>query len=180
MEYKQSTMIELVSLIPKVYTKKILCIARISKQKRFNTFLEIASILHDYAFIWIGNQMPIKNTPQNVFCLGNIPNAGTCNKYVDLFILPTNYEGLPIVIIEAMKFGKPVVASNVGGISEIVINGENGFTVDNNAASFADKIKYILEDSAVYKRFSAKSLQIYSEKLTIEKMLYKYLKIYQS
>lgn len=36
-----------------------------------------------------------------------------------------------MTIIEAMSFGKPVVASNVGGISEIVVNGENGYTVEN-------------------------------------------------
>ena len=46
--------------------------------------------------------------------MGNIPDAGKYNSIADLFILPSNYEGLPMVILEAMSAGKPVVASNVG------------------------------------------------------------------
>jgi glycosyltransferase involved in cell wall biosynthesis len=161
-----------------IYSKKILCIARISKQKRFDLFLDIAKLLPEYAFIWIGNQHKVKKMNPNVFCLGNIPCAGNYCTNADLFILPSNYEGLPITIIEALKAGKPVVASDVGGISEIVVNGENGFTVANEAQAFAEKIQYILENENVYKQFCEKSLEIYNEKLTVEKMVQGYLKIY--
>jgi len=122
------------------YTKKVLCIARMSKPKRFDIFLEMATLLPQYAFIWIGNQEKMMNLPNNVFCLGNIANAGIYNTQVDLFVLPSDYEGLPIVIIEAMSCGKPIVSSNVGGISEIVYNGENGYVVNNNSIDFAKKI----------------------------------------
>lgn len=160
--------------------KKILCVARISKQKRFETFLESAKMLPNYDFIWIGNQKEMNNLPDNVFCLGNIPNAGMYNDKIDLFILPTNYEGLPMVIIEAMSFGKPIVASNVGGISEIVVNDENGYTVENNSIDFAKKIEYILENEDVYRRFSQNSLERFNRDLTVDKMVDGYLKIYQS
>ena len=59
-----------------------------------------------------------------------------------------------MTIIEAMAFGKPVVASNVGGISEIVVNGENGYTVENVPDTFAEKIEYILESNDIYSQFS--------------------------
>jgi len=165
--------------IPEEYKKKVLCVARISKQKRFETFLEVALLLPEYAFIWIGNNKKIKDVPENVFCLGNIPNAGSYNKYIDLFILPSNYEGLPIVIIEAMSFGKPIVASKVGGISEIVVDGENGYTVENTSIAFAEKIKYILENDDLYKKLSENSLRKFNEQLTIDRMVKKYLEIYQ-
>ena len=86
--------------------------------------------------------------------MGNIPNAGMYNSIADLFLLPSNYEGLPMVILEAMSFGKPVVASDVGGISEIVTNDWNGYALRNEASLFAEKIKYILENEEVYARFS--------------------------
>jgi glycosyltransferase involved in cell wall biosynthesis len=166
--------------IPKKYEKKILCVARISPQKKFDIFLDVARLLSRYAFIWIGNQHEMRGMPENVFCMGNVPNAGNYNQFVDLFMLPSNYEGLPVVIIEAMRFGKPIVASKVGGISEIVIDDVNGYTVENDAKVFAEKIKYILDNECVYIKFSENSKCIFNEKLTVDKMVNSYLNIYNS
>ena len=142
--------------------------------------MEVASLLPEYAFIWIGNQHPVESHPEKTFFMGNIPNAGVYNSIADLFILPSNYEGLPMVILEAMSLGKPVVASDVGGISEIVRNGENGYTVENRATLFAERIKFILENEEVYQRFSERALSIFNEELTVDKMVDSYLKIYNS
>ncbi len=161
------------------FEKKVLCIARLSPPKNVDIFLEVASKLSDYAFIWIGNQYEFsRKHPSNVFFMGSLPNAGAYNEYADLFILPSNYEGLPMTIIEAMSLGKPVVASNVGGISEIVINDENGYTVDNSVEAFCSKICYILKNEDIYVRFSKNAQRNYQEKLTVDKMVNGYLKIY--
>lgn len=161
------------------FKKKILCIARLSPPKNIDIFLKIASILPEYAFIWIGNQCEYAGKySKNVFFMGSLPNAGAYNEFADLFILPSNYEGLPMTIIEAMAFGKPVVASKVGGISEIVLNDVNGYTVENTTEAFCEKICYILENETVYTNFSNNALKYYKEKLTVENMLDGYLKIY--
>jgi len=161
------------------YNKIILCIARISPQKRFKSYIEIAKLLPQYAFVWIGAEKKYTNLPENVICLESLPNAKKYIKLADVFVLPTNYEGIPITIIDALSFGKPVIASNVGGISEIVINNQNGYVVDNEEAVFAEKIKYILENDNVLQKFSKKSLEIFNENLSIQKMVYKYTQIYQ-
>ena len=143
--------------------------------------MEISRCLPDYAFIWIGNQHKVVgDLPENVFFMGNLPNAGAYNQFVDLFILPSNYEGLPMVIIEAMSFGKPIVASNVGGISEIVNDGYNGYALENNASLFVDKIKFILENKSVYESFSINSKNKYTQELTADIMTERYLKLYKS
>lgn len=163
------------------YLYKVLCIARLSPPKDCDLFLKVAAKLPHYAFIWIGNQQEfIKRHPSNVFFMGSIPNAGAYNEYIDLFILPSNYEGLPMTIIEAMSFGKPVVASAVGGISEIVVNDVNGYTVENIVEAFAEKIEYILENQDVYNRFSKNALKRYQEDLMVDKMVEGYLKIYNA
>jgi glycosyltransferase involved in cell wall biosynthesis len=165
--------------VPPEYGKKILCIARFSPQKRFDLFLETARLLPEYAFVWIGNQRDPGVTPENVFCLGNIANAGDYNRGAHLFMLPSNYEGLPIVILEAMRFGRPVVASRVGGVAEIVIDGVNGYTVENDAALFAEKIRCILENEDVYEKFSGNARRMFEERLTLKNMVDGYLEIYR-
>lgn len=85
-----------------------------------------------------------------------------------------------MTIIEAMSFGKPVVASNVGGISEIVVNGENGYTVENVPDIFAEKIEYILENDDIYNHFSRNALERFKKDLTVDKMTVEYLKIYKA
>jgi glycosyltransferase involved in cell wall biosynthesis len=162
------------------YAKTVLCVARVAKPKRFDIFLETASLLPQYAFMWIGNNDPIKDVSENVFCLGNIPEARKYNQLADLFMLPSDYEGLPMVIIEAMSYGKPIVASHVGGISEVVINGENGYTVANTATVFAEKIAYILENEYLYQKLSENAFRRFREHLTVEKMLQGYMEIYRS
>lgn len=55
-------------------------------------------------------------------------------QHVDLFMLTSEYEGMPFVIIEALSFGIPVMATDAGGIAE-VINSENGFLLEKNFQS---------------------------------------------
>lgn len=161
--------------------KKVLCIARLSAPKNHKLFIDVASKMPQYDFIWIGNQtIPDFNYPSNAYFLGSIPSAGSYIRYADLLMLPSNYEGLPMVIIEAMSLGKPIVASNVGGVSEIVRNGENGYALDNDSELFVQKIEYILQDQQLYDVFSKQSLKIYREELTIGKMMSEYLKVYNS
>lgn len=166
--------------ISKKYKKKVLCIARLAAPKRADLFMEVAQLLPEYAFIWIGNQEDVLEHPDNVFFLGNIPNAGIYNSIADLFMLASDYEGLPMVILEAMSLKKPIVASNVGGIKEIVRDNQNGFVVNNVSEDFKNKIKYILENDDIRHKFSEKSFQIFNNELTADKMVNSYLNIYKS
>jgi len=48
----------------------------------------------------------------------------------DIFILPSLYEGMPFVVLEAMAAGKPVISTNITGIPDIINNGHTGFLID--------------------------------------------------
>ena len=162
--------------------KVVLAIARVFPQKKTDLFVDVARLLPQYNFVWIGNQREVTEfgeLPNNCYFLGNIPNAGAFCSKADLLMLPSNYEGLPMVILEAMSFGKPVVASDVGGISEIVINEVNGYTLANDAQLFAEKIQHIFEDTTLYSKFCQNSLDIFQRELTVEKMVQGYLDIYR-
>ena len=165
------------------YDTVILTIARINKQKNPQLFIDVARLMPEYGFIWIGNLQEVTEfgeLPSNCHFLGNLINAGAYCSKAKIFMLPSNYEGLPMVIIEAMSMGKPIVSSNVGGVSEIVRNYINGYALENNAELFAERIRYILNDKERYERFCAASLNIYKSELTVDKMVNGYLKLYQS
>jgi len=161
------------------YPKIVVCISRISKQKKFDLFLDIAQKLPQYAFVWIGNKQTIPDLPPNVYCLGEMNSAYHCLRYADLFILPSNYEGLPISLLEALSFGIPVVASAVGGITE-VLNGKNGFAVENDISLFKEKIEYIFSDENIQKKMSDYARQSYLANFTIEKMVDGYKTIFNA
>ena len=161
------------------YPRIIMCISRISKQKKFDLFLDIAKRMPQYAFVWIGNKTEMKDLPSNVFCLGESHLACSYLKYADLFILPSNYEGLPMSLLEALAFGVPVVASAVGGITE-VLDGKNGFAVDNDINLFTEKIEYILSDENIKKSMSTHARQSYLANFTIEKMVDGYKSIFNA
>ena len=85
-----------------------------------------------------------------------------------------------MVIIEAMSHGLPVVASNVGGVSEIVHDGKSGYVVENRSEEFASKIESLLQDDKLYEAQSNEARRIYHDSLTVERMVQKYLSIYSN
>lgn len=77
---------------------------------------------------------------------------------LDVFVLTSLWEGLPIVVLEAMAAGVPVVATNTGGIVEIIKNDENGYLVGaGNLYSMQTRVEVLLKDSVLREKFAKKS-----------------------
>ena len=98
----------------------------------------------------------------------------------DLFFLPSYTEGMPMSILEAMGYGLPIVATNVGGIPQLVENGKNGYMVE--PGKIDDFAKVILEltgnDELIY-RMGKESIEKAYEKYSLEKHLEKVCKLYE-
>ena len=67
---------------------------------------------------------------ETVHFAGHVDNVGDYLAAMDVFFYPSRHEGLGSVLLDAMAFGLPVVATRVGGIPEIVTDGENGMLCD--------------------------------------------------
>ncbi|HBC57724.1 MAG TPA: glycosyltransferase family 4 protein [Gammaproteobacteria bacterium] len=98
---------------------------------------------------------------QRVHFYGFIPNEELAIQYqqADVFVLPAirdqkgDTEGLGVVMIEALTFKTPVVASDVGGISDVIIDGKTGLLVpEKDPEQLAKAINRILSDNALAKR----------------------------
>jgi glycosyltransferase involved in cell wall biosynthesis len=91
----------------------------------------------------LSKKLKISNS---VFFFGKLVNPIPSYNRMDIFILPSILEGFGIVLLEAMAVGIPVVATNVHGIKEVVINGESGILVPpKNADAIADAVFKIIE-----------------------------------
>lgn len=88
----------------------------------------------------------------------------------DVFVLSTHYEGLPISIIEAMSHAMPIIASDVGGNSELVKNYQNGIlTSDVNSLQRA--IEYFVNNQNMIDKMGKKSLELYNSNFNLNKFL---------
>lgn len=75
----------------------------------------------------------------------------------DAFLLTSDNEAAPVSIMEAMASGLPVIASNVGSVHEMVIEGETGFLVPTESAAFADRLSQLFSDVELATRISRKA-----------------------
>ena len=90
----------------------------------------------------------------------------------DLFCFPTFYsaETFPVVAIEAMMFGLPVVATNWRGLPDIVVNGETGFLVPpKDAKSIAERLERLILDPDLRRTMGAAGRRRYEQNFTVEK-----------
>ncbi len=96
-----------------------------------------------------------------------------------LVILPTYNDNSPYTILEAMACGIPVVASNVGGIPEIITNGYDGILVNpGSPEALADAIIDLLQDKTLYNQISKREKETITKKFSWETNMPKYLKAY--
>ena len=83
----------------------------------------------------------------------NSPQLIALAQSCDLFALPTRGDCFPFAGIEAQSVGLPVVISNVGGIPEMIVDGETGYTVDrNDAVGFFERLDLLVADAALRER----------------------------
>ncbi len=99
---------------------------------------------------------------------------------VQILTLISNWEGLPCTIIEAMRAGLPVIASDVVGVKEIVIENETGYLIsDNDPDILRQKLSYLIDNSQIRTRMGKLARQRYESQLTFKHMYDKTLAIYQ-
>lgn len=119
------------------------------------------------------------NLEKMIHFLGNRTDVDVILNQNDIFCLISNYEGLPISIIEAMRAEMPIIASDVCGVNELVQDGTNGFLIPRgNISELVDKLKYILNHKELIKSMGEASRKIYEEEYTADKMNQKIFSVY--
>jgi len=97
----------------------------------------------------------------------------------DVFVLPSRYEGFPLSIVEAMLAGLPVVAADVGSVSEAVIDGETGLLVaPDDPGALADAIRSLLSDPEQRRRMGENGRELARARFTAQAMADRFEELY--
>lgn len=174
---------------------KIIFIGRLSKQKDPELLIKAAGGLPkdlikqiEIAIIGSGpkagllNNLAGQNKNLLVNIIDNVPRDKAIGmlKNSDIFVLTTNWEGFPYSILEAMSAGLPVIATDVGGISEAV-DSSCGFLVKRgDAAGLRQALAQLITDRNLRKTMGENAQRIAGSKFSLEKMLTETEKLYKS
>lgn len=104
------------------------------------------------------------------FC-GFVADAAAVLTQIDIFVLPSLYEGLGVAVLEAMAAGKPVIASRVGGLPELVGDGENGYLVaPKDIEGLAQAIARLAGDGALARQLGERGAARARSDFSMERM----------
>lgn len=114
----------------------------------------------------------------NIEFVGQKENVGDYLAAFDLFIFPSRHEGLGSILLDAMDFGLPIIASNVGGIPEIIKNEVNGILVDlNSLDDYYNALKSLFSDTKMRSRMQQSNTEK-GKSFSVKTMTDQYIKLY--
>jgi glycosyltransferase involved in cell wall biosynthesis len=169
-------------------------VGRFSKEKGFTYLVEAMSVLvakrPELKLVLIGEGDQQKELEriiqeerlaQHVFFAGYKHDAARYLPIFDVFVLPSLTEGLPIVLLEAMQAGVPVVATRVGGVPDVLKNGEYGALVESGTGkALAQSVLQVIEHLDDAQLRAEKSKERALNQYSSARMAACYLKLYYS
>jgi glycosyltransferase involved in cell wall biosynthesis len=164
---------------------RVLWLARVTGVKNPQRAIEIAQLMPQIDFYLAGGgdllEKVKSQAPSNLKVLG-WQDAKSILPIADIFLSTSENEGMPIALIESQLAGIPVVATNVGSVSEVVINNKTGFVCGKSNEELIKAISILSESKGLRSKFGANgkahALKIFSEKqlISAHKELYSKLK----
>jgi glycosyltransferase involved in cell wall biosynthesis len=108
---------------------------------------------------------------ESVTFLGFVAKPEEFLRHVDIFVMPSLFEGLGVAALEAMAAGKPIVATKVGGLAESVVDGQTGLlVVPANGKAIADAIGKLVAEPEVAREMGVRGRQRVVENFTMTRM----------
>jgi glycosyltransferase involved in cell wall biosynthesis len=171
--------------IPKAKPRKKITIgwiARVTGVKNPMRALEIARLFPDAQFLIAGGgdllDQVKAQAPRNTKVLGwtDAPKLFAAS---DLILSTSENEGMPIALIEAQLASKPVVATKVGGVAEVVINKKTGFVCGKNTEDLAKALQKLINSKAL-RATQGKAAKAHAlEAFSVEKMIKAHVSLYK-
>lgn len=118
-------------------------------------------------------------TAGRIHFLGFVNEPDDFMNVIDINVLTSLSESFPYVILEGARARKPTISTDVGGISDLIVHGENGFLFDaGNSDRLAGYIEQLIADGALRKNFGTKIYEAAKKSFSLENMCRTQLDIY--
>ncbi len=114
-----------------------------------------------------------------VSCLGSRSDMRELLAGANVFALVSHFEALPLSVIEAMSAGRAIVATDVGGLRELVDNGQEGILVKPRDVNALAEALVVLDDDEVRRRFSERARARYIERFSLAQMASSLAEVYR-
>ena len=173
--------------------KRIVFVGRIIRQKNPQMLLDAFHAIHDdypdYSMTYYGDgdlyntlkeRIAICGLADSAFMPGAVTNVFEVIADAELFVMTSDYEGMPNALIEAMCLGLPVISTKVSGATDVIENGQNGLLIDcNDTVALADAMRSMLDDVELRKKCGTNAAKL-SEKLSVDIVYKQWLDLIQS
>jgi glycosyltransferase involved in cell wall biosynthesis len=175
--------------------KIFIAIGNYSDVKRFDLLVEVMNYFYNknenIHLLLIGEDKSTKKLNlskinkiknENVHILGSKENIYDYLMISDALILSSSEEGMPLVILEAMSLGKPIISTPAGGVVDLVKNGYNGFiSKDLSKEALIESVQEFLRSpKEILDQISSNNLQSFKNKYSIIRCAFEYLSIYKN
>jgi glycosyltransferase involved in cell wall biosynthesis len=115
----------------------------------------------------------------NVTITGRVPTVHEYYAMADVFVLPSVTEGLSVVLLEAMSAGLPIVATDVAGTGEAIVDGTTGYVVSPGSQTELADAMYRLRDTGLRRRLGKHGYERACEEFSIHETARSYVDIYR-
>lgn len=172
--------------------QKILFLGRLCKAKGIGELLQAMKNLHEsypHAKLYLGGIWEDKELEEQVAAFGEyvIPlgwiSGEEKRKYLqecDIFALPSYFEGQSVAILEAMAYQCAIVASDVGGIPQMIIQNETGLLVEpEDAVSLQKSLERVLSDKKLCRSLGEQARTKVEQEFSMEQNMEKLLSVYE-
>jgi glycosyltransferase involved in cell wall biosynthesis len=158
-------------------------IARVTGVKNPMRALEVADALPDTRFVMAGGGDLLEQVkaaaPANVSVIG-WADAADLFGAVDIVLSTSENEGMPVALIEAQLAGKPVVSTDVGSVSEVILNHETGIVTNKNAGSIASALESLVIDKSKREEMGRLAIARAQALFSVDRMINAHIELYKS
>ena len=99
----------------------------------------------------------------------------------DLCVVPSNREGFSITVLESMSVGRPIIATDVGGNAEAIVNGESGVIIQSHhPIALADSVITLLKNKKIAEEMAINARKRFEEFFTLDKVIGETMQLYES